>query len=155
GRTTKLTDPLGVVTYTVYKDADHEVRTYVGWHYDDGVDGYLSTLPVQVSRDDPANMVSETLTYTWNGEEGLPVDGNDAPTGEESYTDEDSQIQSLTRSVTSYDTGTSATTYRWASTSDFASYDSVYTFGSYTYSGTYQNEVGQMVLSYTATDTGT
>ena len=32
GRTTKVTDPAGHVTYTVYDDADHEVRTYAGWN---------------------------------------------------------------------------------------------------------------------------
>ncbi|MBI1915534.1 MAG: hypothetical protein HYS12_12490 [Planctomycetes bacterium] len=31
GRTTKLTDPAGKVTCTVYKDTNYEVRTYRGW----------------------------------------------------------------------------------------------------------------------------
>ena len=32
GRTTEEMDPTGEVTYTVYDDANHEVRTYPGWH---------------------------------------------------------------------------------------------------------------------------
>src|SRR5205823_2686913 len=32
GRTTKETDPAGNVTYTVYNDANDEVRTYAGWN---------------------------------------------------------------------------------------------------------------------------
>src|SRR5207244_13659614 len=31
GRATKLTSPTGNITYTVYKDANHEVRVYPGW----------------------------------------------------------------------------------------------------------------------------
>jgi hypothetical protein len=32
GRTTKVTDPLGNVTYTVYFVPKHDVRTYPGWN---------------------------------------------------------------------------------------------------------------------------
>src|SRR5262249_21609518 len=32
GRPTQTTDPAGNVTYTVYNDASHEVRTYPGWN---------------------------------------------------------------------------------------------------------------------------
>src|SRR5262249_11273481 len=31
GRTTKLTDPNGNITYTTFNDPGHEVRRYVGW----------------------------------------------------------------------------------------------------------------------------
>ena len=32
GREVETVDPNGAVTYTVYNDASHEVRTYAGWH---------------------------------------------------------------------------------------------------------------------------
>jgi RHS repeat-associated protein len=46
GRTTKLTDPKGNVTYTVYNDAAHEVRTYPGWNST----AHTTTGPIQVTR---------------------------------------------------------------------------------------------------------
>jgi RHS repeat-associated protein len=45
GRTTKLTDPKGNVTYTVYDDADHEWRRYAGWT------GTIATSPIEVHRE--------------------------------------------------------------------------------------------------------
>src|SRR5713101_6565640 len=43
-----LTDPNSNVTYTVYNDPNHEVRTYPGWT------GTTTTGPIQVSREDRA-----------------------------------------------------------------------------------------------------
>jgi hypothetical protein len=60
GRTTKLTDPDGNVTHTVYIDKDHEVRTYPGWQ----TSTKLPTGPILVTRLDRANPDSFTESYT-------------------------------------------------------------------------------------------
>jgi hypothetical protein len=51
GRTTEMTDPNGNITYTVYLDTNHEVRTYPGWHYDSGLGRYATTGPIEVVRE--------------------------------------------------------------------------------------------------------
>src|SRR5262249_55208997 len=60
GRTTKLTDPAGNVTYTVYKDTNHEVRNYAGWN------SFTSapTGPTVVTRTDLSGTYAETLTMS-------------------------------------------------------------------------------------------
>src|SRR5205823_6359598 len=60
GRTTKYTDPLGNVTYTVYKDTNHEVRTYRGW---DDATG-RPTEPTEMWREDRALSYTEMLTMS-------------------------------------------------------------------------------------------
>ncbi len=76
GRTVKVTDPNGNVTWTVYNDADYETRVYPGWNPTTGE----TTGPVQVSRqvrdaaafdhdgksgtDDVGRVFNESLTYT-------------------------------------------------------------------------------------------
>jgi RHS repeat-associated protein len=60
GRTTTTTDPGGHVTYTVYNDANHEVRTYRGWDATNNV----PTGPTAVTREDRANGYTETLTMS-------------------------------------------------------------------------------------------
>jgi RHS repeat-associated protein len=60
GRTTKLTDANGNVTYTAYNDATYEVRTYPGWNNATG----RPTGPTQVSREDRSHSVSYTETWT-------------------------------------------------------------------------------------------
>jgi len=60
GRTTELTDPAGNVTYTVYDDVDHEVRTYAGWNSSSGT----PTGPTRVERYDMAGSYSEALTMS-------------------------------------------------------------------------------------------
>ncbi|OWK35000.1 Alkaline phosphatase [Fimbriiglobus ruber] len=84
GRTIEETDPNGNVTYTVYDDADHEVRVYPGWNASTDT----TTGPIQVTREDRANNYTETFTMsaTPHTTGGVP-DGTEAITG----------IQSLTR----------------------------------------------------------
>ena len=60
GRTIEETDPNGNVTYTVYDDPDHEVRTYPGWN--SATD--TPTGPTEVVREDEANGYVETLTMS-------------------------------------------------------------------------------------------
>jgi RHS repeat-associated protein len=60
GRTTKVTDPNGNITYTVYNDANHEVRMYPGWDSTNNV----PTGPTQVYRVDRAGSYAETLTMS-------------------------------------------------------------------------------------------
>ncbi len=60
GRTTKLTDPNGNISYTVYDDTDHEIRSYAGW---DGTNN-VPTGPTQVYREDRAGSYTERLTMT-------------------------------------------------------------------------------------------
>jgi uncharacterized delta-60 repeat protein/RHS repeat-associated protein len=87
GRTTKMTDPNGNVTYTFYDDANHTVRVYAGWNSSN----HTSTGPTQVSRQDLANGYSENFTMA-----ATPAydGGTGAPTGTEPV----SNILSLSRS---------------------------------------------------------
>ena len=50
GRTIEETDPNGNITYTVYDDADQEVRVYPGWNSSTDT----TTGPIEVIRDDQA-----------------------------------------------------------------------------------------------------
>jgi RHS repeat-associated protein len=96
GRTTMETDPKyqglsnnnTFVTYTVYEDAAHEVRTYSGWNL--GTAGATGIAPIEVSRQDWANNYDETLTMS-----ATPATNttNGTPTGAEAIAD----IQSLNR----------------------------------------------------------
>src|SRR5262249_32018220 len=94
GRVTKRTDHQGTsderITFTVYKDATHEVRTYPGW---DTVSAGCTanpctTGPIQVTRDDRAIGYEETFTMAVAPRvvSGKPDGGEDV-----------SNIQSLTR----------------------------------------------------------
>jgi RHS repeat-associated protein len=60
GRTTKLTDPNGNVTYTVFNDVNYERRVYSGWNSATG----LPTGPTQRYREDRPGSYFETLTMT-------------------------------------------------------------------------------------------
>lgn len=84
GRPTKMTDPSGKVTYSVYDDVEKEVRTYIGW------DASTSrpTLPTIVTRNDWGRRYTETLTMS-----ATPSVDNGRPTGQESI----SGVQSLSR----------------------------------------------------------
>jgi RHS repeat-associated protein len=85
GRTTKLIDPNGNITYTVYDDVNDAVRVYPGWQTATNT----TTGPTQVTRHDAAGSYVETLTMT-----ATPaVDANGVPTGAEAI----SNIQSLWR----------------------------------------------------------
>ena len=84
GRATKETDPNGNVTYTLYKDADQEVRVYTGW------DGATSrpTGPTQIFRNDRSRGYAEQLSTSVDP----AVDGG-VPTGSEPIT----SLESLNR----------------------------------------------------------
>lgn len=89
GRTTKTTDPNGNITYIVYNDADHEVRTYPGWT------GSTTTGPITVRHDrlvaSDGTIYSETLTSSANPS----VDLSGKPDGQETI--DSSNIVSLSR----------------------------------------------------------
>jgi RHS repeat-associated protein len=116
GRTIKMVDPKGNITYTVYNDAAHEVRTYRGW---DAVNN-LPTGPVELSRGELTGTYThdsttyygtftEYLTYSVVGHsgDGLEVDGSGRPLGNEQINDSDSgtgfnyttTLQTLSRSL--------------------------------------------------------
>ena len=88
GRPLKVTDPNGNVTYTVYNDANHEVRVYPGWN------GTTTTGPTQVYREDRSHDPSYTETFTMSA---TPHVTNGQPDGTEAY----AFLQSLSRTITS------------------------------------------------------
>ncbi len=87
GRTTKITDPLGNVTYIVYLDTNHEVRTYAGWQTATNT----PTGPTLVAREDWAKGYTETLTMT-----AAPAVAGGRPLGTEAV----SGVQTLARTYT-------------------------------------------------------
>ncbi|HEX8911045.1 MAG TPA: RHS repeat-associated core domain-containing protein [Humisphaera sp.] len=87
GRTTKVTDPTGTLTYVVYKDADREVRTYRGFVATTSTSGTVAG-PVEVTREDRGNKYTETLTMSPT----VAVSGS-RPTGGETI----ANVQSLAR----------------------------------------------------------
>jgi RHS repeat-associated protein len=76
GRPTQVTSPAGNVTYTVYNDANHEMRVYPGFNSSTG----LTTGPTQVIREDRSNGYTETYTMsaTPHLTGGVP-DGTETP----------------------------------------------------------------------------
>ena len=60
GRTTRSTDPNGRVDYTVYRDPQHEVRSYGGWDSTSGT----ATLPTFVQRYDRQYGYLETIVMS-------------------------------------------------------------------------------------------
>ncbi len=99
GRTTRATDPNGNVTYTVYKDANQEMRIYSGWTSTDSTHG--STLgPIITIRNDLANGYSESLTYS-----ATPTVSGGKPTGTETV----AGVTSLARTYTNIAGQTTAT----------------------------------------------
>jgi len=101
GRTTEEVDPDNNTTYTVYNDANHEVRTYPGWHAV-STGHYQTTSPVSVSREDWSNKYSEFLTYSWNDSSGFSsgdLNEDGSPKGTELLSDSHVVIQSLSRSL--------------------------------------------------------
>ena len=87
GLTDIETSPGGNVTYMVYNDANHEVRTYAGWDATNGV----PTGPTQVSREDRAGSYTESLTMS-----AAPHLTSGRPDGTESI----SGLQTLSRTYT-------------------------------------------------------
>jgi hypothetical protein len=88
GRTTKLTDANGNVTYTVYDDPNHAARVYPGWQSGSST----TTGPTQVMREDRPGSYFETLTMS-----ATPHVTSSRPDGTESI----ASIQTLSRSYTS------------------------------------------------------
>ncbi len=88
GRPTKYTDPAGKISYTVYKDADQEVRTYLGWDASLFGGSGGPTGPTVVSRFDRDAGYAEELTMS-----AQPAVSGGAPTGGESI----GGVQSLSR----------------------------------------------------------
>jgi YD repeat-containing protein len=86
GRATKTTNPRGNITYVVYNDANHEIRTYPGW--DTATNA--PTGPTLVTRDDWAISYREYLTMS-----AAPHLTSSRPDGTESV----SNIQSLSRQL--------------------------------------------------------
>ena len=87
GRMTKSTDPNGNVDYVVYRDVQHEVRSYGGWN--SGTD--TATLPTVVMRFDRASGYSETIVMS-----AAPAVSGGRPTGTESI----ASIENWSRSYT-------------------------------------------------------
>src|SRR5262249_34088849 len=87
GRATAETDPASHVTYVVYDDPDHEVRTYAGWDST----AHTPTGPTQVVREDRANGYVEALTMS-----ATPSLTSGVPNGTEAI----SGGQTLSRSLT-------------------------------------------------------
>ncbi len=102
GRTTKMVDPNGNVTYVVYNDAAHEMRTYRGWNATTGT----TTGPIEVMREyrpgagatsGERTVYTETLTSSATPSVSGTA-GNYVPTGTETI--DESNIQSLERDLT-------------------------------------------------------
>jgi RHS repeat-associated protein len=142
GRTTKSVDPLGHITYTVYNDADHEVRVYAGWNTTTN----LPTGPITVIRENRVDGYTETLTMS-----ATPSAPSGVPTGTEGISD----IQSLSRSyyndagqVTHTDDYFHVPSSGDANSASFGTLDTDFYRTSYSY-----DELGQ--LNKTVTDAGT
>src|SRR5207249_4254902 len=91
GRTTAMTDPNGNISYTVYNDPEHEVRTYIGWQASTN----MPTGPTQVIREDRGHSPSYAEILTMSA--APHVDANGRPDGSEPISD----VQNLTRTFTS------------------------------------------------------
>jgi RHS repeat-associated protein len=87
GRTTKLTDPNGNITYTVYNDTNYEVLTYPGWNSTTN----QPTGPTQVRREDRPGSYVEMLTMS-----ATPHLTGGVPDGTEAI----GNVQTLSRSLT-------------------------------------------------------
>ena len=88
------------MTFTVYNDANHEIRVYPGWH-ENSSGQWLPTGPVSDYRTDSTGKYTETLTYSWTNVANLQsyLNTNDTPTGQEPLTGSNVAIQSLSRSI--------------------------------------------------------
>jgi YD repeat-containing protein len=87
GRTTKVTDPAGNVSYTVYNDTNYEVLRYPGWN----TASNAPTGPTQVMREDRPGSYTETFTMT-----ATPHLSGGVPDGTEAV----SNLQTLSRVYT-------------------------------------------------------
>jgi RHS repeat-associated protein len=95
GRTTKVTDPNGNITYTVYNDSDHEVRRYRGWT------GSTTTGAIEVTREyrpAPTAASGKTTVFTETLiSSATPTVSSGKPTGQETF--DSTNILSLSRSI--------------------------------------------------------
>jgi RHS repeat-associated protein len=87
GRPTKITDPVGNITYLVYNDPNYEQLVYPGWNSSTN----LPTGPTQVYREDRPGSYLETLTMS-----ATPHLTNGVPDGTEPI----SNLQTLARRYT-------------------------------------------------------
>lgn len=98
GRTTKLTDPNGNVTYTVFKDAAHETRVYRGWQAATNA----PTGPIEVTREYRpgvgASSGQRTVYTEFLTSSATPSVSSGRPTGTETI--DEGNIQSLMRRIT-------------------------------------------------------
>lgn len=98
GRDVQQVDPNGNVTYTVYDDANHEVRVYAGWNSSTG----MPTGPTQVFIDDRDDGFTESFTMaaTPHLTAGVP-DGTEAisdiQTLERDYVNAAGQVSAVDR----------------------------------------------------------
>jgi RHS repeat-associated protein len=90
GRTTKVTNPAGNSTYTVYNDPNHEYRVYPGWDST----AHTTTGPTRVYREDRSSSTGYTEVLTMSA---TPAFSSNVPTGTESI----SSVQSLSRNYIS------------------------------------------------------
>jgi hypothetical protein len=79
----KTTDPASKVSFTVYRDAQHEVRFYAGWT------GTAATEPTVVLREDRPGSYVETITMS-----ATPNVTAGRPSGDEAI----ANLESLSRS---------------------------------------------------------
>ncbi|MFT3787346.1 MAG: hypothetical protein QM770_14460 [Tepidisphaeraceae bacterium] len=91
GRVKQTIDPIGNVSWIVYKDAAHEVRTYQGWNATSGT--VVST--VGLAREDRTHGYSEVLTMLPSSIGHTGSSGSYVPDGSESI----SNVLSLTRDI--------------------------------------------------------
>jgi RHS repeat-associated protein len=87
GRPTQITDPVGNVTYAVYKDTNYEVRIYPGWQSGSNT----TTGPTQDYREDRPGSYTESLTMS-----AAPHTTGGVPDGAEAI----ANVQALSRDVT-------------------------------------------------------
>jgi len=90
GRTTRVNDAVGRITYVVYDDVNHAVRTYRGWDATTGT----ATGPTEVTRIDYPGNYTETLTMSATPAVSGTA-GNYVPTGTEAI----AGIQALSRDL--------------------------------------------------------
>jgi RHS repeat-associated protein len=84
GRAVKITDPLGKISYTVFRDPQHEERHYPGWN----VSINSPTGPTLLSREDRASGYTERISMS-----ATPAVVGGIPTGTEAI----SGLQTLSR----------------------------------------------------------
>jgi RHS repeat-associated protein len=104
GRTRKTVDAGGMITYLVYKD--DEARVYPAWN----TSTYTTLLPIQITKTDkdgrPTDVLAARTSVTPS------KDGNNEPTGTETYANSDL----ATRTLTTYnDSGAASTVDRYHS----------------------------------------